>query len=231
MSIKRMYRQITLMSNMLMKAENYEETIQKLRLMLDDVGHVLWVKCQIGWCCPNDDMISAIVNNMMDNNLPLVSIGCGRGLIELLVHLKLKKLGIDGKGWIYASDPHLYDISINAAIFYPHVDWKYALEAVYEANLTLGDQYMLLISWPSLGEKWETNALKAARATHVGYVVESLGGMTGDDELNNLLCRGHEQDTPYETVCTVNIPTSPEVSDFFTICRKKGHLSDVLTNV
>ena len=220
-SIYRSYINVPLISKMLMKADKYEETIKNLHSMFDDVEHDLLVKRHISWCCPNDEMISAIVDKIIYNKLPLVSIECGRGVIELLVYLKLKTLGIDGKGLIYASDLKIYETHINKDAFYPHIIRKDALEAVSEANLNLNDQYMLLVSWPSCDEKWATDAVKASKATYVGYVGESILGMTGDNELNNLLCRGYEQDTPYETVCTVKIPTSPEVRDFFTICREK----------
>jgi hypothetical protein len=149
------------------------------------------------WAIPNAAAIAAVAREG-----PILEVGAGAGYWTYL----LRQVDVD----VVATDP--------AAPIDPEWSPVEPLDAS-----TAVEQYperTLLVVWPSDGESWAADALRATEAETCIYVGEGPGGCTADEGFHRLL----REDWHRETV--VSIPQYPHAHDDLEVWRAdRGLLS------
>ena len=191
------------------------------------VGISIIIQSFLGYSLLDTPAISSIGDHIIDTNLPVYSVGAGRGIPEAMLLCYLRDKGVENpESLVFASDAYS---SHGTDKFYPeefciHVERETAAETVSKANAQHGCEYFLWFNWPTYNAPWAYHALQSSNALTVFYCGESHGGCTADDDFHDSLAENWEQGQ------IVHYKTINGISDYLSIYHSRDSAKEFVFN-
>ena len=185
------------------------------------------IQCFLGYSLLDSAAIASIGGHITDTNLPVYSVGAGRGIPEAMLLCYLRDKGVENpESLVFASDAYS---SHGTDEFSPEefcipVERETAEETVCKANAQHGCEYFLWFNWPTYNAPWAFRALQSSKALKVFYCGESHGGCTADDDFHDSLAENWEQGQ------TVFYKTINGISDYLSIYHSRDFAKEFVFN-
>lgn len=185
------------------------------------------IQCFLGYSLLDSAAIASIGDQIRDTNLPVYSVGAGKGIPEGLLLCYLRDKGVENpESLVFASDARC---SHDTDKFCPeefciHVEWENAAKTVRKANAQHDCQYFLWFNWPNNNAPWAYHALRSSKALTVFYCGESRGGCTADDDFHDYLAENWEQGQ------IVHYKTINGIGDYLSIYHSPDSAKELVFN-